>query len=264
LSGTLEPTFDWTTDRAIYPFTHGRVSTGPFDITWNGPVRGNEPLVKEGRGRLVINRPEEFFGSITLHDGTLLVSGSLPRNPAGTPTVFIDSLATLAGSGTWERAINSIGTLAPGDGVGSLTVGDVRLAPSGFQPERSTLALEIMSATLFDQLIVRGTFALVGVVGLSLQLGYDPADHLDSFVIVANDGTDAIIGAAPRHFSFAGNELEEGESFLVGNQLLRISYAGGDGNDVVLYAVPEPTSALLLIAGLPCLLRRGRRRGSVA
>ena len=44
--------------------------------------------------------------------------------------------------------------------------------------------------------------------------------------------------------------LDEGDTFLASGQLFRFSYGGGDGNDVVLYAVPEPNGALLsLVAG---------------
>lgn len=39
---------------------------------------------------------------------------------------------------------------------------------------------------------------------------------------------------------------------------LFITYAAGDGNDVALYTVPEPASAVLLLLGLGAVIRRRR------
>jgi hypothetical protein len=162
----------------------------------------------------------------------------------------------LSGSGTWDRNIVSSGTLSPGDGVGTLSVRDVTLSRrDASQP--ATLALEIASATSYDRLLVRGTIELSSFPALTLEFGYDPEDGVDSFLVVANEGSGSIAG----HFQFGENELEEGESFLVGNQALRLSYTGGDGNDLVLYAIPEPNATLLLLVAttLASARRRGRR-----
>ncbi len=68
-----------------------------------------------------------------------------------------------------------------------------------------------------------GGAALVG----SLINGFDPSSTVaQSFVIVANNGTDPITGA------FAG--LVEGAKFLINNRFFTVSYHGGDGNDVTL------------------------------
>ena len=52
-----------------------------------------------------------------------------------------------------------------------------------------------------------------------------------------------------------------GEGGLVGNfggEELFITYAGGDGNDVTLFPVPEPTTMLSwpILAGLAIMMRR--------
>ncbi len=105
-----------------------------------------------------------------------------------------------------------------------------------------------------DQLIVNGTVNLDGGE-LSLILNYPVAEQT-SFLILANDGSDPIVGI------FAG--LEEGEWFAStpgshGN-LFAITYVGGTGNDVVLTAVPEPASALLVMLAVPAVAARLRRR----
>ena len=254
-AGRLESTFNWTTNRAIYPSSNASVSTGTFDTVWNGPVLGKGWVAKYGTGRLTIRDARKFFGSVLLQQGTLEINGSVPLGEAGGwgDRILIGGGTTLIGTGTWERKIISSGTLSPGMGPGRLSALDVNL-DSG-----STLALEIASASSFDQLVVRGLFQLTGAVNLTIDLSFDPLDNVDSFLVVDNDGTDAITGALPHHFRFAGNELHEGETFFVGSQLMRLSYVGGDGNDVVISAAPEPHSVILMLTALPFLITRRRK-----
>jgi len=91
----------------------------------------------------------------------------------------------------------------------------------------------------YDQLNVHGSLDL-GDATLSVTLGYTPAIG-DSFVIINNDGADAITGM------FAG--LPQGAFLTNGVSIFRISYRGGDGNDVVLYRV-NPPARLTSIARL--------------
>jgi hypothetical protein len=81
-----------------------------------------------------------------------------------------------------------------------------------------------------DQLSVTGTVTLANArLGPLPWNGFRPAIG-DSFVILKNDGTDAIVGTflnAPEGAVFAGPL----------NTAFRISYIGGDGNDVVITRV---------------------------
>jgi len=191
--------------------------------------------------------------------GLLRIEGPLANGGSsfGSDMVSTTLGATLSGTGVWERRVYNSGTLAPGVGTGRLSVRDVHLRTN------STLALEILSGTDFDRLLVRGTLTLDDLVNLTLALSYDPVDHVDSFLVVDNDGTDAVQGSGLRQFRYSGNALSELEQFAVGLQEFRISYSGGDGNDVVLYAVPEPATLPLLLAGLPWLLRPCRRNRKI-
>jgi hypothetical protein len=244
-AGQLQPTFAWTTNRTIYPSGNAQVSTGDFDVVWNGPVLGSGRLIKYGSGVLTIRDADEYSGNALVQEGLLVIEGSFAGG------AFTNSAGSIAGNGTWDGDISGSGTVAPGPGVATLTARNVTL---------TTLALEILSPTEYDRLVVRGAFEIAGTAHLQLTLGYDPLDEVHSFLLVDNDGTDAIIGAEPRHFRFQGNELSEGETFFVGSQAMRISYFGGDGNDLVIFAVPEPTSLTLAIAVLPLLAARRRHR----
>lgn len=87
--------------------------------------------------------------------------------------------------------------------------------------------------SLHDQLTVNGKIKLTGV-DLKFSGSYFPL-YADTFLIVNNDGTDAIIGTF--------NGLAEGgiiPMFLGSNTPATITYTGGDGNDVVItVATPD-------------------------
>jgi uncharacterized repeat protein (TIGR01451 family) len=71
----------------------------------------------------------------------------------------------------------------------------------------------------------------LGDATLNVVLGFVPSAG-QVFTIINNDGTDPVTGI------FAG--LAEGNIGTAGGDQFRISYAGGDGNDVILTAADEP------------------------
>ncbi len=141
----------------------------------------------------------------------------------------IQSGAALKGSGAvsgGDTTITAGGTLSPGeDGYGCLDTAKLSFA-SG-----ASLALDIGGTTAcseYDQVSVTGKVTLNSAT-LTLDLGSYPVDGIlgDSFTIIDNDGSDAVIG------TFDG--LAEGGSIShSGLYQLFISYVGGDGNDVTL------------------------------
>jgi hypothetical protein len=80
------------------------------------------------------------------------------------------------------------------------------------------------------------------------------------FTIIDNLGVDPVLGI------FAG--LPEGTNFVSDGLLYTISYQGGTGNDVMLIAVPEPTTWALLgitaLAGGGLYYRRRQRAADEA
>jgi hypothetical protein len=250
--GNLEPTFNWTTNRTIYPYFNGGLSSGIYDVQLNGPILGNGGLRKYGSGSMTLRDVDQYEGDISVLEGAFAIDGFLP---AGQPAVGGDRITggvgtTLAGNGLWNRRVTIGGVLSPGPGIATLTTSEVAFA------QDSSLQIEIVSADSFDRLIVGGNLSLAPLVNLALTLGYDPVDFVDRFTIV----TPVSVSGLPPRFTYLGDELSEGEAFLVGSQFFQISYLAGDGNDIELYAAPEPTLGLTVAVGLACFVGLRRRR----
>jgi hypothetical protein len=201
------------------------LANGLFDF-------GNNTLAVGGSGSIAT-------GTFNLSGG--LLSGSSVNLTAGGSFDFTGGRLDVT---AFTGSLNEVGgTLAAGDtAVGKMTVnGDYGLSAAG------TLEINLAgygAGTGYDQLAVNGAVDLdgSGAVGGMLDLVLDFAAQLnDRFVIIDNDGADAIAG------TFFG--LAEGDSLQkeLGDQLysFAISYAGGDdGNDVeltVTSVVASPT-----------------------
>jgi autotransporter-associated beta strand protein len=239
----------WLSDGLIVaePLTLEGALRAQGSAIWNGPMEigrycyiytsANKALQINGAmsggtltlvgGTTILSATNTHAGTY-IYGGTLFVNGYQPSN-----TTILLSTSTLGGVGTVGRIVKSgsyyptpgTGTIAPGtNSVGVLTSGDVSIGT------QQRLSLEINGTTSgsYDQLVVNGTVDLDNPT-LAVTLGFVPVPG-DAFVVIANDGNDAVTGT----FFF----LPEGAAIRVAGHDLRISYVGGDGNDVVLTAAP--------------------------
>jgi len=169
----------------------------------------------------------------TLSTETVLVGGGMFNMTGGTfsATNFMGNL-TQGG-----------GTVSPGDSPGTMTVtGNYSLNSGDLFIELDGLA----AGTEYDQLVVTGDVSLAG--DLTLDVGFAPSLGA-MFTIIDNQGANAVSGM-----------FSQGASISSGAHLFGINYAGGDGNDVVLTVVPEPTGlALIAVAAALGWVARRRR-----
>jgi autotransporter-associated beta strand protein len=207
-----------------------RLGGNNANATLTGTIDGDGTIIKVGTGRQVLAGDNTFAGGTFVNGGTLRVDGSILN------AAIVNSGGTLEGNGVVDGlvTINSGGRLGAGASAGELTTNGVVLkAGAIFEAEIGGTA----AGSTYDQLAVSGGVTLGGAtLDASLIGGFQPsASGAQSFVIIDNDGADAVSG------TFAG--LAEGATFTASNRFFTISYKGGTGNDVVL------TSAGARVAG---------------
>lgn len=157
--------------------------------------------------------------------------------------VSADSGGTVKGTGTVKSLyVNDGGTVAPGHSPGTLTVLQTLTLAGG-----STYQAELKDAAAgdYDQLVVGSASDTTGndvtlgdttsspILSVSLYKGYSIKAG-DSFTIINNLSKTDVKGTF--------KDLPEGATFKVSDGVFKITYKGGDGNDVVLSAVTAPTT----------------------
>ena len=177
-----------------------------------------------------------------------------------TDGVTVQSNGILGGAGTIDADVTSFGTLAPGNSPGLMTItGDLTLG-AGSDTEMELAGL--LRGTQYDAVDLGGALSIAGSLSVAL---------IDGFTLGMGQSFEIFDVAGVLSGSFDG--LSEGATVgAFGGVDLFITYAGGDGNDVLLYtaqnsAVPEPGTLALLtlgITGLAGLRRAMRRRARVA
>jgi len=214
----------------------GGGASGLFDVLGGSLYATTLTL---GSGTLDLNDTALTVGSTgTLNAQTLNLTGGLLT---GANLVIDDGSLNFSGGVLMVDHVTGAldqngGVLAPGSSVGQTTVdGNYDLASVG------ALLCEIFGSSFagatrqYDRLAVNGAVNLNGDGNLGgggtldVHLGYSPTVG-SQFTILSNDGVDAVAGRF--------NGLLEGASFAsaYGSQTVsfQISYAGGDGNDIVL------------------------------
>ena len=213
-------------------------------LTVSGVISGSGTITKTGAGTVILTGNNTSNASTFLRAGNYLVNGSHPGS-----TMFIIG-STLGGRGTTGGirfgfvTDNLAGVLAPGDnepGILNVSNGvdfNETLGAEGFP----TLLIDLEGTavgTSYDQLNVTGAVNLGTRAQLRVTVGtgFIPTAG-DSFTIMKNDGSDAVVGTFLT--------LPEGATFVTGGITFAISYRGGDGNDVTLTSI---SAALSFTAG---------------
>lgn len=194
----------------------------------------NFSLLKDGSGLVILTGANAITGTTSVEHGELRVTGSIGTG-LSTGNVSVASGATLSGSG-------DVGGTVAGDGLGLSVSGRLDLdRPGGPQQMTTallgltggTFAVGVDSAAAHSQLLAASGYVwLVAEPALSVRAGTGLAAG-DVVTIVRKTHPDAIVG------TFAG--LPEGAIVTPtsGAGTFRISYVGGDGNDITLtYIAP--------------------------
>jgi YVTN family beta-propeller protein/autotransporter-associated beta strand protein len=235
-SGRLQATADWTTTRTMSLLSMGgTIDTNGFNVTLDGPVINDGVLKKIGAGTLTLSGTSTHAGGTQIEPGggTVIVEGT------HSGLVQFSTGGTLRGSGTVGGIVTNLGTIAPGGVAPGATTGILRAGNvSLFGLAHVDIELKGgVAGSDYDRLEVSGTAALENAyLDLSVS-GFSPASG-QQFTIVTN--ATGIFRLAPDGWPISGGN----------DTWFRISYTGGDGNDVVLTADVHPPE----IGGLQSLI----------
>ncbi|ADB16950.1 autotransporter-associated beta strand repeat protein [Pirellula staleyi DSM 6068] len=199
---------------------------------------GGFGVTKTGPGTLELTAGNTYSGATNVTVGELLVNNTLGSG-TGSGLVVVSGTAILRGTGSIAGTVSMTDSsrLEPGASPETLATGSLSFtAGTTFNPEIGGTAPG-NGVTGYDQVNVTGTVSLGGAtLDVDLFGGFTPDPLLlQEFVIITNDGTDAVVG------TFAG--LAEGAAVVVGGSTFYISYSAdsagpGAGNDVALYSQP--------------------------
>lgn len=224
---------------AILNFEQVNVATGA--ATLSGVV-GGASLTKGGAGTLVLSGANTYTGLTTVDAGVLRVDNSA-GSATGAGDVLVNAGAALAGAGGIAGNVTLAGILAPGDGLGTLTVG-------GNVTWNGSLAnafqFELGAANASDRLLAGGDF-LKGS-GVDFVFDFQSGATLGTFVLVDWDGVTTFTAG---DFSYVN--LADGYAGVFAINGSRLEFTTS--------AIPEPaTYAALFGAGALGLALFRRRR----
>jgi probable HAF family extracellular repeat protein len=259
------------------------VTGGTFEVSRAYVNEGNSALIYGRDASLrfnggLTNGSATTRGSIGISFGTTDIYGAIDNQVRGVISVsgganvtFVDDLTqngrlevvrvgntvsravmfgSFSGAGGFVGGgdVFALGDLRPGNSPASVLMDGNLYFGSGTDSYFELGGLDIGQ---FDQILVTGELGLAGELSVSLIDGFQLSYNQE--FLIANVGH-SLVG------QFTG--LGEGSRVGTFNGIdLFISYAGGNGNDVLLFsAIPEPGCAgLLLILGSGIALSRNRR-----
>lgn len=154
--------------------------------------------------------------------------------------VYVSDGGTLKGTGT-TKSLSVDGILNPGHSPGKITVLET-LTLQG----NGVFEAELLNTNTYDQVVVGEDFE--GTPGsYAVRLGYSDDERptlktilYGEYSIKAGDVFTIIDNKSDTDVEGIFDGLPEGETFKVNNGVFKISYKGGDGNDVTLTVVSAP------------------------
>ncbi len=188
--------------------------SNPGTLTVGGTAQESQQVTEEASD----DKPEE---QLSVHGNKVVILDGVRGD------VFVGGGGILKGNGkiTDDLSVGRDGTVAPGHDTGCLTVGRDLYLNGEYQFEVAGND----ACKKYDQIIVGGAIKINSrnedspTLKLLRSKSFVPKKG-DKFILIKNNGDEAVAG------EFEG--MSEGDDFEVDGVTYRISYKGGDGNDV--------------------------------
>jgi autotransporter-associated beta strand protein len=165
-------------------------------------------LTKIDSGSFTLTGTNSYSGGTTVSNGTLLVNNTGSSSATGTGAVTVVNGATLSGSGIIGGPVTVNGTLAPGNGVGTLAISNNLVVNGG-------AVLQYALGTTSDLTVVSGNLNLGGTLDVTDAGGFTNGTYL----LFSYGGglicTNLSLGFIPPGFSGAINTNTSGQVNLV-------------------------------------------------
>ena len=186
---------------------------------FSGQIIGSVNVNETGTGILTLdsNSTSTTTGTIAVSGGGFSIDGS-----ASAATLNFTSSGLLFGNGTLGSLSMSSGNLEPGaSGPGALNVaGNANLAAGSDFRWSASNALTTSQIVVGGNVTLGGSFDIMSLIG-----GYVPTQNT-VYTLINNQGSQPVSG------TFTG--MAEGAVFVAFGDDWKVSYRGGDGNDVTL------------------------------
>ncbi len=215
-------------------------------------------VTKVGVGSLTINGNNNYSGGTIVSEGVLFVNGALTSTAN---TVFVDENGTFGGSGSIAGSVTVNGTLAAGNSPGVLTVGgDLALGATStsiFEVEGLTRGTE------YDGVDVGGALTYGGALNISFDSTIQAGTYsfFDGFTSQSGAFDDVSFGGAFAESIGGSLNLDSnGWTASSAGWTYDFDYASGD---MIVSAIPEPSSAAALVGMLMLGFAGLRRRRSI-
>jgi autotransporter-associated beta strand protein len=229
--------------------TSGNFNAASGNLTVNSAIGGtNGILTKTGANVLTLANTNTYSGATTIHQGTLVVSGSI-----GSSAVTINNAGTVLASGTTGTigssvTVNNGAILAPG-GVGPIGTATVGSGGLTMNPG-SIFSWDVTSATSFDKVTVgtlSGSNAIFNIV-TNISDSFWNGNRTFSGIFSGTTNLAGIFSSIRLNGSTLTGGLVPGRGTFAFDSSVNLKYT----------AIPEPTSALAGILLVGGLLRRRR------
>ncbi|MDD5349297.1 MAG: autotransporter-associated beta strand repeat-containing protein, partial [Chthoniobacteraceae bacterium] len=234
----------------------------------NGTGTGAVSFVKGGAGTLTLSGANNYSGSTSLFGGKTVVSGSLSATSSVLVAKGAELNLTATGLVNQGATITLNGQLSGSGSVGSLNVGDTGVVSPGNDGAFGTLSTGDFTLTstsqvnfdlsasshatgggMNDLIAVIGNLTLDGQININVIGGNLTAGTYALFTYTGSLTTDPTLSLSSSFLSeYAGASLKY-----------------GNGNEVDLLIVPEPSTWAMLVGGFGMLVgmqkMRNRNRG---